>query len=165
MSLIHTAGNLLNKAVDGEFDIIIHGCNCFNTFGAGIALEIKNRFPPAYESDKRTISGDINKLGNFTEADINTGDHTFKIINAYTQYGIAKNREEVFEYNSFACILDKVYMMYPGKRIGLPYIGMGLAGGDSETILDIIEIFAEDYAETGGTVTLVKYQPISFNKL
>ncbi len=43
---------------------------------------------------------------------------------------------------------------YPGRRIGLPKIGAGLAGGDWPTIAAIIE---EELA--GEDVTLVEYQP------
>lgn len=28
-------GDLLKLADDGQFDVIVHGCNCFNTMGAG----------------------------------------------------------------------------------------------------------------------------------
>jgi hypothetical protein len=34
---------------------------------------------------------------------------------------------------------------------------MGLAGGNSDTILDMIEWFAERVAQKGGTVTLVEF--------
>lgn len=49
MKTVH--GNLIKMALEGKFDVIIHGCNCFNTFGAGIALQIKRIFPDAYEAD------------------------------------------------------------------------------------------------------------------
>jgi O-acetyl-ADP-ribose deacetylase (regulator of RNase III) len=43
----HINGNLLKLAENGQFDIIMHGCNCFNTFGSGIAKSIKLSFPTA----------------------------------------------------------------------------------------------------------------------
>ena len=33
-------GNLVTLALAGEFDVIIHGCNCFNTMGSGVAKDI-----------------------------------------------------------------------------------------------------------------------------
>lgn len=30
-------GNFIHLAQNGEFDLIVHGCNCFCTMGAGIA--------------------------------------------------------------------------------------------------------------------------------
>jgi len=47
-------GDLLDLASNGELDVIIHGCNCFNTMGAGIAKLIKSRWPEAYQADLST---------------------------------------------------------------------------------------------------------------
>ena len=150
--LKHTKGNLLDLAEAGEFDIIVQGCNCFNTMGGGIAREIRERYPVAATVDNETLKGDFNKLGNFTTAF--TGK--FLIVNAYTQYNMSRGTD-VFEYTAFQLILDKLTFGYPGKRIGLPYIGMGLAGGEQETILDMIERFAKSVAREGGSVTLVEF--------
>jgi len=37
-------GNLIHLARGGESDLIVHGCNCFCTLGAGIAKGIKAAF-------------------------------------------------------------------------------------------------------------------------
>lgn len=37
-------GDLIKLALEGEFDVIAHGCNCFCTMGAGIAVAMKNTF-------------------------------------------------------------------------------------------------------------------------
>ena len=44
-------GDLIEMAEHGDFDVIVHGCNCFCTMGAGIALQIKHHFPEAYYAD------------------------------------------------------------------------------------------------------------------
>ena len=36
-------GNLIALADAGQIDVLIHGCNCFCTMGAGIAKDIKSR--------------------------------------------------------------------------------------------------------------------------
>lgn len=33
-------GDLIQMALNGDFDIIAHGCNCFNTMRSGIAKTI-----------------------------------------------------------------------------------------------------------------------------
>lgn len=33
MTLKHTKGNLIDLAEAGEFDVVVQGCNCFNTMG------------------------------------------------------------------------------------------------------------------------------------
>jgi len=155
--LLHTKGNLIDLAENGEFDVIVHGCNCFNTMGGGIAREIRERYPDAARMDSRTARGDINKLGTYTSLLVDMpSNHFFTIINAYTQYNMSTG-EDVFEYDAFAVIIRKLAHNYRGVRIGLPYIGMGLAGGDKELILSYIEWFAEEQSKTGGSVTLVEY--------
>ena len=67
-------GNLLEMAKNGEFDIIIHGCNCLHTMGAGIAKYIKQDFPEAFQADKKTKYADKQKLGTFSEAILNVMD-------------------------------------------------------------------------------------------
>src|SRR5262245_29107160 len=42
-------GDLVKLALDGRFEVIIHGCNCQCEMGAGIAKVIKQTFPEAYK--------------------------------------------------------------------------------------------------------------------
>ena len=155
--LEHTKGNLLDLAEAGEFDIVVQGCNCFNTMGGGIAREIRERYPHVAEVDGKTASGDYNKLGNYTKAIVKGEDeHSFIVINAYTQFDMSKG-SDVFEYTAFQLILEKMVRLYGNYSIGLPYIGMGLAGGDPQWIMPIIENFAEQVAKKGGSVTLVEF--------
>ena len=52
-------GDLLRFALDGRFDVIVHGCNCQCAMGKGIALSIKEQFPEAYAADLATAKGII----------------------------------------------------------------------------------------------------------
>lgn len=153
--LKHTKGNLLDLAEAGEFDIVVQGCNCFNTMGGGIAKEIRERYPSVAYVDQQTQKGDYMKLGNWTW-DI-AGSNEFILINAYTQYNMSTG-EDVFEYAAFELILQKLLHAYGDKRIGFPYIGMGLAGGNKDIILQMIEGFASDVTAKGGSVTLVEFK-------
>lgn len=166
-NLIHTQGNLLDLAEAGEFDIVVQGCNCFNTMGGGIAREIRQRYPEVAKVDAETERGDYNKLGNYTEGyawynerangpDDYVADN-FIIINAYTQYNMSTG-EDVFEYVAFQLILQKLARVYPSRRFGFPYIGMGLAKGNSVIIMEMLEDFADKISATGGAVTLVEFK-------
>jgi O-acetyl-ADP-ribose deacetylase (regulator of RNase III) len=156
--LKHVQGNLLDLAEAGRFDVIVQGCNCFNTMGGGIAREIRQRYPEAAMVDANTKRGDIMKLGNWTDVTLEMPDtHKFTLINAYTQFKMSTG-EDVFEYDAFGCIIRKLVRSFPARRIGLPYIGMGLAGGDKDIIMAYIENFAEEHAKSGGTVTLVEFK-------
>ena len=147
-------GDLLAMGKNNEFDIIVQGCNCFCVMGSGIAAQIAAQFPDAKIADDETVRGDPGKLGSYT-----VGMHgRLVILNAYTQYGTSKNGEDVFEYTAFERVLDKIQHRFGKWRIGLPLIGMGLAGGNPDRIVPMIEHFAERVEKQGGSVTLVEWE-------
>lgn len=160
--LKHIKGNLIDLAEQGEFDIIVHGCNCQNTMGSGIAKEIRERYPEAYEADtlydaQVGTARRYMKLGNYSATDVFASAGKFKILNCYTQYDFVPRGKDHFEYASFEVILQKICHFYGNKRVGMPYIGMGLAGGDKDRIIAMLENFAEKVSVKGGSVDLVEF--------
>ena len=174
--LKHAKGNLIDMAEQGLFDVIVHGCNCQNTMGSGIAKEIKERYRNAWEADynyKLDVDSErpppVMKLGSFSRTSaVRPNGMTFIIVNAYTQVNYLPRGVDHFEYESFYLILKKLEalegILYrqprpdnPGFRFGFPYIGMGLAGGDSTRIIAMLEDFAARVTEAGSTVTLVEF--------
>jgi len=141
-------GDLLQLAKEGKFDIIIHGCNCFNTMGLGIALQIKQQFPEVYETDCLTNRGDSEKLGNFTSEMVVRKDNVFMVCNAYTQYDFRRTNDKInVDYDAIKSSLERIKNEYSlGKgskvRVGIPQIGCGLAGGNWSIIEDIIDNIA-----------------------
>jgi len=131
-------GDLIQLALNGEFDVIIHGCNCFCTMGAGIAKSIKAKFPEAYHADLCTTKGDKSKLGSFSSAIIKIDKHEIHVINAYTQYHWKGTGKKV-DYDAIQSVFSKIKTQYSGKRIAFPLIGAGLGGGDWQVIKKIIE--------------------------
>lgn len=153
--LIFAEGNLLDMADHGEFDVIVQGCNCFNTMGGGIALQIAKRYPEAVHADNMTSYGDYNKLGNYTKTEF---IQNFRIINAYTQYKMSTGTD-VFEYAAFESILKKLSHEFgTATRYGFPMIGMGLARGYKSRIMSMLGAFAEDVSPSGSTVTVVEFK-------
>ena len=148
-------GDLLQLAQEGQFDVIVHGCNCFCHMLGGIAKTISSRFPQAYEADCSTTAGDKNKLGTITQATVSVGEekHTFTIVNGYTQFNW-KGEGVLVDYNAIRKVFRVVKDQFAGKRIGYPMIGAGLARGDWNIISAIIdkELIGEDH-------TVVEYQP------
>ena len=131
-------GDLIQLALDGEFDVIIHGCNCFCAMGAGIAVQIRETFPKAYEADLDTGSGDRKKLGTYSWALINNRKNPIVVVNAYTQFDY-DGEGILADYGAIREVFTRLKEDFPGKRFGYPKIGAGLAGGDWQTIRDIIE--------------------------
>lgn len=154
----YVTGNLLNLAEQDQFDIIVHGCNCFNTMGSGIAKQIKDRYPKAYTVDQLTTRGDVDKLGKITEAYVNgesvqqiaphvRGLHLkpfgFTVINAYTQYKYGSPEGDC-DYAAIRSAFTQIKLLHDMNtqappRIGIPQIGAGLAGGNWNAIESIID--------------------------
>jgi len=139
-------GDLIKLALDGKFDVVVHGCNCFCTMGAGIAKQIKHKFPEAYEEDLKTAKGDKKKLGTISYAIIERNGFTFTVVNGYTQYNW-RGRGILVDYDAIRSVFNNVKSLYSGMRIGYPKIGAGLAGGDWELISTIVdeELAGEDH--------------------
>lgn len=144
-------GDLLALADDGECDIIAHGCNCFCNMGKGIALEIRKRYPAAFAADKATEKGARAKLGTCSFAVVSGKHQPFAIVNAYTQFHWT-GAKPLADYDAIRSCFRWIRETYGGKRIGLPRIGAGLAGGDWTIISDLIS------AELGNDdVTVVEF--------
>ena len=80
-------GDLLQLALAGHFDVIVHGCNCQCIMGTGIAKAIKLQFPQAFAADQATATGDRSKLGSYSSALAhNALGQPFTVVNAYTQW-------------------------------------------------------------------------------
>jgi O-acetyl-ADP-ribose deacetylase (regulator of RNase III) len=146
-------GDLLALALDGRFDVIIHGCNCFCTMGGGIARVIQEEFPEAYAADLVTVKGDRNKLGDFTCATVTRNGRELTIVNGYTQFHF-HGAGVLVDYDAVRRLFAKIKKNFSGKRLGYPRIGAGLAGGDWAKLAIIIdeELAGEDH-------TLVVYVP------
>ncbi len=132
-----TKGDLIQLAVNGHFDVIIHGCNCFCTMGAGIARAIKEEFPEALNADAATVKGDKEKLGGYSYASVTRNSQTINVINGYTQYNYY-GENVLVDYDAVRTLFSRLKNDFPGKRFGYPKIGAGLAGGDWNIISAII---------------------------
>lgn len=147
-------GDLLELARGRYFDVIAHGCNCFCAMGRGIAGSIQIMFPEAYEADKATTVGDRSKLGTCTYAHVPIGDgHALTVVNAYTQFHWNGDGVEILaDYDAIRSCMKWIKQHHHGQRIGLPKIGAGLARGDWDVILRIIQDVLGDES-----VTVVEY--------
>ena len=131
-------GDLIELAIDGEFDLIIHGCNCFCTMGAGIAKTIKQNFPEAYKADLKTEKGDKSKLGTISFSESETYNGKLIVVNGYTQFNWRGTGKKA-DYDAIRKVFKTVREKFSGLRISYPAIGAGLAGGNWKTISEIIE--------------------------
>lgn len=133
-------GDVLNS---GE-PIVIHGCNCFNTMGSGIARQVAVEYPEAQMVDAETIPGDHSKLGEYTTA---VGKNGTRIVNAYTQYGYSRTEVSV-DYNAIELVMDRICADFDFDSYAMPKIGAGLGGGDWNIIEKILERVSERHNKT-----------------
>lgn len=123
-------------------DVIIHQANCFATMGAGIAAQIRMRYPEVLEEDRNFYIpiGSKERLGNFSRCMTRNNK---VIYNLYGQYNYGRGRQT--DYLAFTNSLKKIFgdinkSGLSNKKIGIPHlIGCGLAGGDWKIVKRIIE--------------------------
>ena len=131
-------GDLIQLALAGQFDLIAHGANCFNTMAAGIAKQIRVAFPEANEADLKTIRGDRVKLGTYSVATVLLpSGKALSILNCYTQYKYWGPGPKI-NYAALERVFSAINRQFQGKHLGIPYIGAGLAGGKWHLIEQII---------------------------
>lgn len=136
--MIVVVGNIVKMGISGQFDVLVHGCNCFCQMGAGVADQIKKAYPSAYIADCQTATGDRSKLGSYTQTTVEymTPYRELTIVNAYTQFKYGSGKH--VDYDAIACAFHSLAEDFRGKRIAYPRIGAGLAGGDWNIISKII---------------------------
>lgn len=151
--------DLIQEALGGMFDVIAHGCNCWNTQKAGIAAQMSKHFNTDdfsyYKMESPQFRGNFNKLGNIDwsafvkvlptdtfyiqlpkhNSQLYTDpNHYLTVVNAYTQYDLGKN----LDYEALTLCIRKINHEFKGKDIGLPWIGCGLAGGNKVKVEKIL---------------------------
>lgn len=154
-------GDLIELANSGEFDVIGHGCNCFCAMSRGIAPQMGAAFGcHLFPMEDKSMAGDINKLGQIDWKVLNlTGGTTefdffefdLTVVNIYSQY-TPNAQIKPLDYEALTLGLRKMNHIFRGKRIGLPKIGAGLAGGDWNRIKEIIQTELKDC-----DITVVKW--------
>lgn len=132
-------GDLLNT----QDNIIGHQVNCYGIMGAGLAKQIKAKYPNVFKEylslcnlyenrDKR-----LDLLGQCQFVAIGKDKY---IVNIFGQYGMGTSRQQT-DYDALHRGLLEL-MSYSVKNelsVALPYgLGCGLAGGDWEIVSDMI---------------------------
>lgn len=120
----------------GKYYALLHQANCFNTMNSGVAKAIREQFPEAYEADCRTESGDINKLGTYSAAQIS--ELSGYIINLYGQYYYGRDGGKyTLPGHLETAMKDFARQFRVGADLGLvicvPRLGCGLGGADWDT--------------------------------
>jgi hypothetical protein len=128
---------------------------------AGIAPQMAtafgcNKFP----MEDKSTSGDINKLGQIDwkvltltggSSEFDFFEFDLVVVNIYSQY-TPNVAMKPLDYEALTLGLRKINHIFKGKRVGLPLIGGGLAGGEWSRIKEIIQTELKDCE-----ITIVKW--------
>lgn len=142
--IITKIGNVL----DISQGIIVHGCNCRGVMGAGIAKQIKIRYPIAYDIyiDEHRTKGLY--LGRITQVEVEPNKI---IVNANTQQDYGAHTCQVDYYAvevAFRRVNELAKYILANRGIVLdvcfPALGAGLGGGNWQIISEIIDRSVDD---------------------
>lgn len=131
---------------DTDISIICHLVNAQGVMAAGIAKDIRSKYPQVYK-DYMDLWRETTDPTNFHQKKqldlgeiIVTRMEEQVIISLVGQkyYGREKGRRYV-SYDAIADGFEKIEKEFPNSTIAMPQIGSGLAGGDWDIIEGIIE--------------------------
>lgn len=139
----HAFGNIF----DSTADAILHQVNCQGVMGAGIAKQVRNKFPDVYQNYKelcdkhRTCPSTLLGTAQVCAKENRQSD----IVNLFAQNRYGRDKKRYTDYAALRKCLTYVNHTYAGKSVAVPYlIGCGFGGGDWNIVLQIIEDTLKD---------------------
>lgn len=132
MSLSVINGDILKVVEHGD---IIHQVNCRHIAGAGLARQIRFKYPLWYERYKAHPNPQLGKIG------VTSVDMGLYIVDFYAQFDVGTQKRRT-DYDAFESCLISYADAYSngGSTAFFPYgIGCGLGGGDWDIISNLIE--------------------------
>lgn len=133
-------GNIFSRLSASKPTYICQQVNCKGVMGAGLAMQICIQWPVVYRRYLEFCHGnDGNKLGTYQEVLV---EPKLYVVNLFGQNGYSRGERQT-NYAALAAALFSFFrdcaQKYQDVTIRLPYgLGCGLAGGDWDTVLDII---------------------------
>jgi O-acetyl-ADP-ribose deacetylase (regulator of RNase III) len=150
-AIVSRYGDLLSI----ERGILVHGCNARGVMGAGIALQIKQQFPAAFDVYRKAYEMTGLKLGTVTWAQVGAAKI---VVNAVTQdhYHHPDPYFVLADYDAIERAFENVRDLAEGNGLPVhfPLIGCGLARGRWEEVAPRIErALGPDIEKYFGSVT------------
>lgn len=143
MGIIYKTGNVVDALLNGDVDFIMHCANCQNTFGSGVAKEIRDRIPYAYIVDTKTHNDHT------PEQLLGKHSHFGGVINLYGQLNYGHTKRQV-NYGALASAIVHSMGIWAAdnETIGIPYkLASDRAGGDWNIVLELIEHLVVPYVK------------------
>lgn len=138
------------RIIDRELEsgIVAHQVNCQGVMGAGVALQVKKRFPKAYEAYRGLCdkSDPADLLGKAQVVFVGGGSmHSAYIANVFGQLGYGKGLQT--DYQAVKTAMRELEATFEDSfhsppTLYVPYMmGCALGGGDWDTYSAILESY------------------------
>ena len=131
--------DLIEAALDGHVDTIIHQCNCFHKMYRGFAAQVVDSFPLVKQVDLATEYADRSKMGTYSMVK----QRNVTIFNVYAQFRTGGRNVNNTEYDMLAkglkSVGDFLRSNNPSAKIGMPRVGCHLGGSRWLDVRPIIE--------------------------
>ena len=158
MPIHHITGNALD--FPENTNVLLNIVSLKPVMGAGIARQIAEEYPDAFQAHKDFIAGGTAMLGEFSSAIVAAG--TKRICNLIAQADIGTHRRQL-DYEAlysgltiFRELLTDAYNNGRVYRVAMPWVGTGLAGGSRKVVGAMIEDIFEN---APFEVFVVDYKP------
>lgn len=126
--------------LESDCRVICHQVNCCGVMGAGLAKQVRAKYPSVYTRYKHECETNSKRslLGTAQYVQVSENPRQF-VCNIFGQcfYGTDKRYTD---YDALRTAFQSIAYHFPTHSIAIPYnMGCGLAGGDWQTVLSIIE--------------------------
>lgn len=134
MSIKHIEGDILTEPTRDKITLICHQVNCRGVMGAGLAKQIRNKWPVVFdEYVKVCFPG---RLGDFQSVKVAS---RLYVVNLFGQLNYGRDKRQT-NYAALGSALFRAMQCCPNGTFRIPYgLGCGLAGGNWVTVLSLIE--------------------------
>lgn len=150
MSIKTVCGDILTSNSNEKSVIVCHQVNMKGVMGAGLAKQIRNKFPDVYNVYKKKCKSGFVELGDVQFVSI-LEDAGYIVANIFGQDGYG--RDKIYtDYTALKRAFATVASGFHDSVIRIPYrMGCGLAGGNWDVVLKIIQ---EELADKGVKVEI-----------
>lgn len=128
--------------LDASENIIGHQVNCQGVMGAGLAKQIRNKYPEVLHNYSELVSNSKNKSDLLGRMQLVTCGENKWVANIFGQYSYGRGN---VNYTSYIALEDAMihlreFAIKHNLTVALPFgIGCGLAGGNWDTVEKIID--------------------------
>lgn len=134
---------------------IAHGCNAQGVMGAGIAAQIRARFPQCFETYRKRCQHGTYVLGDVEHWSGSQDGEKYDVFNCCTQVKPGRDAR-IVAIETALCRTLSIAREHGIAVLGMPKIGCGLGGLNWNVVLPVLQRIA---ADTPVQIFVYEYDP------